>query len=181
MEVTKMYSVDVDIYDAVRAFLLRHYYDKRFNVYGRSNTILHNIYKLFIRCNVVPFDDIIRTMPDESSVKQWVIDTLNGIMTNEHNVNVCVSTGLRFMEMFLDYNKNNPKININNQLIYDIINSVAIILANERYRSAFNDDGIYIRRTIMDTLYGYAYMTTIGMVAGGIWYYLFMYTFSMHK
>ncbi|AUL80359.1 ankyrin-like protein [Vaccinia virus] len=62
-------SVDVDIYDAVREFLLRHYYDKRFIVYGRSNTTLHNIYMLFIRCAVIPFDDIVRTMTNESRVK----------------------------------------------------------------------------------------------------------------
>nr|ABU91976.1 hypothetical protein Wzim_Ahmed_R12 [Variola virus]ABU92018.1 hypothetical protein Aziz_R12 [Variola virus] len=30
-------------------------------------TILHNIYRLFTRC-AVPFDDIVRTMPNESRV-----------------------------------------------------------------------------------------------------------------
>ncbi|SNB48655.1 CPXV200 protein [Cowpox virus] len=176
-------SVDVDIYDAVRVFLLRHYYDKRFIVYGRSNAILHNIYRLFTRCAVIPFDDIVRTMPNESRVQQWVIDTLNGIMMNEHDVAVCVGTGLRFMEMFFDYNKNNSnsKNSINNQLMYDIINSVSIILANERYRSAFNDNGIYIRRTMIDKLYGYASLTTIGMITGGICYYLLMNLVSVYK
>ncbi|AIE41132.1 B7R [Monkeypox virus] len=173
-------SVDVDIYDAVRAFLLRHYYDKRFIVYGRSNTILHNIYRLFTRCTVIPFDDIVRTMPNESRVKQWVMDTLNGIMMNEFDT-VCVGTGLRFMEMFFDYNKNNPKNSINNQIMYDIINSVAIILANERYRSAFNDDRIYIRRTMMDKLYEYASLTTIGTITGGVCYYLLMHLVSLYK
>ncbi|WVH08312.1 Ankyrin-like protein (46), partial [Monkeypox virus] len=36
------------------------------------------IYRLFTRCTVIPFDDIVRTMPNESRVKQWVMDTLNG-------------------------------------------------------------------------------------------------------
>ncbi|AAS49881.1 RPXV168 [Rabbitpox virus] len=170
-------SVDVDIYDAVRAFLLRHYYNKRFIVYGRSNAILHNIYRLFTRCAVIPFDDIVRTMPNESRVKQWVMDTLNGIMMNERDITVCVGTGLRFMEMFFDYNKNS----INNQLMYDIINSVSIILANERYRSAFNDDGIYIRRNMINKLYGYASLTTIGTIAGGVCYYLLMHLVSLYK
>ncbi|QCW07499.1 hypothetical protein FGHELIBC_00198 [Camelpox virus] len=93
-------SVDVDIYDAVRVFLLRYYYDKRFIVYGISNAILHNIYRLFTRCAVIPFDYIVRIMSNESCVQQWVIDTLNGIMMNEHDVAVCVGTGLLFMEMF---------------------------------------------------------------------------------
>ncbi|AQQ13050.1 ankyrin-like protein [Cowpox virus] len=178
-------SVDVDIYDAVRAFLLRHYYDKRFIVYGRSNAILHNIYRLFTRCAVIPFDDIVRTMPNESRVKQWVIDTLNDIMTKEHDVSVSIGTGILFMEMFFDYNKNNSNSNsknsINNQLMYDIINSVSIILANERYRSAFNDDGIYIRRTMIDKLYGYASLTTIGMITGGVCYYLLMHLVRLYK
>ncbi|AYN64750.1 putative B6R protein [Orthopoxvirus Abatino] len=174
-------SVDIDIYDAVRAFLLGHYYDKRFIVYGRSNAILRNIYMLFPRCAAIPFDDIVRTMPNESRVKQWVIHTLNGIMMNEHDVSVCVGTGILFMEMFFDYIKNNYKNGINNQLMYDIINSVSIILANERYGSAFNDDGIYIRRTIIDKLYGYVSLTTIGMITGGICYYLLMHLVSMYK
>nr|CAG7621714.1 hypothetical protein [Ectromelia virus] len=174
-------SVDVDIYDAVRAFLLRHYCDKRFIVYGRSNAILHNIYRLFTRRAIIPFDDVVRTMPNESRVKQWVIDTLNDIMTKEHDVSVSVSTGILFMEMFFDYNKNNSKNSINNQLMYDIINSVSIILANERYRSAFNDDGIYIRRTMIDKLYEYTSLTTIGMITGGICYYLLMHLVSLYK
>ncbi|AAY97373.1 ankyrin-like protein [Monkeypox virus] len=119
-------------------------------------------------------------MPNESRVKQWVMDTLNGIMMNECDT-VCVGTGLRFMEMFFDYNKNNPKNSINNQIMYDIINSVAIILANERYRSAFNDDRIYIRRTMMDKLYEYASLTTIGTITGGVCYYLLMHLVSLYK
>ncbi|AAG37684.1 CMP179R [Camelpox virus CMS] len=178
-------SVDVDIYDAVRVFLLRYYYDKRFIVYGISNAILHNIYRLFTRCAVIPFDYIVRIMPNESCVQQWVIDTLNGIIMNEHDVAVCVGTGLLFMEMFFFLITIKiipiPKNSINNQLMYDIINSVSIILANERYRSAFNDNGIYIRRTMIDRLYGYASLTTIGTIAGGVCFYLLMHLVSLYK
>ncbi|AUL80654.1 VACV178 [Vaccinia virus] len=170
-------SVDVDIYDAVRAFILRHYYNQRFIVYGRSKAILHNIYRLFTRCAVLPFDDRVRTMPNESRVKQRVMDTLNGIMMNERDVSVSVGTGILFMDMFFDYNKNS----INNQLMYDIINSVSIILANERYRSAFDDDGIYIRGNMINKLYGYASLTTIGTIAGGVRYYLLMHLVSLYK
>ncbi|AOP31873.1 ankyrin-like protein [Volepox virus] len=167
-----MTSVDIDVFDAARAYMLRHYHDKKFIVYGRSNDILHNMYKLFIRCGVIPFDDIIRNMPDESRIKQWVIDTINSMLINEYDVTVCVGNVLRFMEMFIDYNKNNPRNSINNQLMYDIINSVSIILANMRYRSTFIDDGY---STIVNKFYNYASLTTIGMIAGGICYSLLLY------
>ncbi|AOP31662.1 ankyrin-like protein [Skunkpox virus] len=173
-----MTSVDIHVFDAVRAYLLRHYHDKKFIVYGRSNAILHNIYKLFIRCVIIPFDDMIRTMPDESRIKQWVIDTINSMLINEYDVAVGVGNGLRFMEMFIDYNKNNPRNSINDQLIHDIINSVSIILANMRYRSAFSDDGC---DNMMRKFYNYVSITTIGMIAGGICYSLVLYMGFINK
>ncbi|AUL80360.1 RPXV168 [Vaccinia virus] len=105
------------------------------------------------------------------------MDTHNGILMYERYITVCVGTGLRFMEMFFDYNKNSN----NNQLMYDIINSVSIILANQRYRSAFNDDCIYIRRNMINKLNGYASLTTIGTIAGGVCYYLLMHLVSLYK